>query len=48
MPCDLMRVLEKPFTSALRVLVASATLLITPLAAFAGNTDIHPDLPGSM
>jgi hypothetical protein len=46
MPCDLMRVLEKPFTSALRVLVASATLLITPLAAFAGNTDIHPRLAG--
>jgi len=41
-----MRVLEKPFTSALRVLVASATLLITPLAAFAGNTDIHPRLAG--
>ena len=46
MPCDLMRVLGKPFTSAVRVLVASATLLITPLAAFAGNTDIHPGFAG--
>ncbi len=45
MPCDLTR-LEKPFTSVLRVLVASATLLITPLAAFAGDTDIHPKLAG--
>jgi hypothetical protein len=46
MPWDLIRMLNKPFTSAVRVLVASATLLITPLAAFAGNTDIHPGFAG--
>jgi hypothetical protein len=46
MPCDLIRVLGKPFTSVLRVLVASATLLISPLAAVAANTDIHPGLVG--
>ncbi len=46
MPCDLMRVLEKPITSALRVLVASATLLVSPLAALAGNLDVHPGLAG--
>jgi hypothetical protein len=45
MPCDLTRVLGKPFTSVLRVLVASATLLISPLAALAANTDIHPKAP---
>ena len=42
MPCDLMRVFGKP----LRVLVASATLLISPLGALAGNTDIHPGFAG--
>jgi hypothetical protein len=41
MPWDLMRVFGKP----LRVLVASATLLISPLGALAG-TDIHPGLAG--
>jgi hypothetical protein len=46
MPSDLIRVLGKPFTSVLRVLVASATLLISPLAALAANTDIHPGLVG--
>jgi hypothetical protein len=47
MPFDLWRVLEKPFTSSLRVLVASATLLVTPLAALAGNTtDLHPGFAG--
>ena len=46
MPCDLMRVLEKPITSALRVLVASATLLVSPLAALAGNVDVHPGFAG--
>jgi hypothetical protein len=38
MPCDLTRVFGKPFTSVVRVLVASATLLISPLAALAANT----------
>jgi hypothetical protein len=46
MPCDLMRFLEKPVTSALRVLVASATLLLSPLAVLAGNTDTHPGFAG--
>jgi hypothetical protein len=46
MPCDLMRVLEKPFTSRLRVLVASATLLLSPIAAFAGNVDLHTGFAG--
>src|ERR1700691_3920137 len=46
MPCDLLRVLGKPFTSVLRVLVASVTLLISPLAALAGNTDIHSGFAG--
>jgi hypothetical protein len=45
MPCDLMSVLEKPVTSALRVLVASATL-IAPLAAIAGNINTHPGFAG--
>lgn len=45
MPCDLMRVLEKPITSTLRVLVASATLL-APLAALAGNVNTHPGFAG--
>src|ERR1700733_3402505 len=45
MPCDLMRVLEKPVTSALRVLVASATL-VAPLAAVAGNINTHPGFAG--
>ncbi len=46
MPCDFMRILEKPFTSALRVLVASATLLVSPLAVLAANTNTHAGLAG--
>jgi hypothetical protein len=43
MPCDLRTVLEK---TALRVVAASVMLLISPLAALAGNTNIHPGLAG--
>ena len=46
MPCDLTRVFGKPFTSLVRVLVASATLLSSPLAVLAANTDIHPRFAG--
>jgi hypothetical protein len=46
MPCDLIRVLGKPFASPLRVLVASATLLLSPIASFAANTDFHPGFAG--
>src|SRR5271154_2247462 len=46
MPCDLTRVFGKPFTTVVRVLVASATLLISPLAVLAANTDIHPGFAG--
>jgi hypothetical protein len=42
MPCDLKRIFVKP----LRILVAGATLLVSPLAALAGNTDLHPRLAG--
>jgi hypothetical protein len=44
MPWYLIRV--KPFTSVLRLLVASATLLISPVVALAGNTDTHPGFAG--
>ena len=43
MPWDLRRVLEK---TALRVLTASAMLLISPLAALASDTNIHPGFAG--
>ena len=43
MPWDLRRVLEK---IALRVLTASAMLLISPLAALAGDTNIDPGFAG--
>jgi hypothetical protein len=46
MPWDLTRVFGKPFTSVVRVLVASATLLSSPLAVLAANTDIHPGFAG--
>jgi len=36
----------KPFTSVLHLLVASATLLISPIGALAANTDTHPALAG--
>lgn len=45
MPCDFMKVLEKPFKSALRVVVASA-VLSAPMAALAGNLNTHPGLAG--
>ena len=43
MSWDLRRVLEK---TALRVLTASAMLLISPLAALASDTNIHPGFAG--
>jgi hypothetical protein len=43
MPWDLRRVLEK---TALRVLTAGAMLLISPLAALASDTNIHPGFAG--
>jgi hypothetical protein len=46
MPCESMRTLEKPATSALRVVVASAMLLLSPLAAFCENTSTHPAFAG--
>jgi hypothetical protein len=46
MPWDLTRVFGKPFTSIVRVLVASATLLSSPLAVLAATTDIHPGFAG--
>ena len=45
MPCDFMKVLEKPVTSALRAIVASA-VLFAPLAAVAGNVNTHPGFAG--
>src|ERR1700678_2867138 len=46
MPWDLTRVFGKPFTSVVRVVVASATLLSSPLAVLAATTDIHPGFDG--
>jgi hypothetical protein len=46
MPWDLTRVFGKPFTSVVRVLIASATLLSSPLAVLAANTDIHSGFAG--
>jgi hypothetical protein len=46
MPCDKMIVLAKPVHSALRRLAASAIVLLSPLAALAGNTHISPALAG--
>jgi hypothetical protein len=45
MPCDFMRVLEKPVSSALRLIVAS-TVLCAPLAALASNVTTHPGFAG--
>ena len=46
MPCEDVRVLEKSATSALRVLVASAVLLLSPLAALAANPSNHQAIAG--
>src|ERR1700685_4225579 len=46
MPWDLTRVVGKPFTSIVRVLLGSATLLSSPLAVLAATTDIHPGFAG--
>jgi len=46
MPCEAIRELGKPVTSKLSVLVASAMLLLSPLAVLAGNTTIHSGFAG--
>jgi hypothetical protein len=46
MPCKAVRVLENSATSALRVLVAGGIILLSPLAALAGNTSNHPGFAG--
>jgi hypothetical protein len=46
MPGAKMTVLVKPFQSALRGLVASALLLLSPLAALADHTNINPGYVG--
>jgi hypothetical protein len=46
MPCEEVRLLEKSTTAALRVLLASAMLLLASLAALAENTTNHPGFAG--
>ena len=45
MPCEIQEG-NKPVSSSLRVFVASAMLLLSPLASLAGNTTIHKGLAG--
>lgn len=45
MPCEIKEV-KTPVRSAIRILVASSLLLLSPLASLAGNTTIHKGLAG--
>jgi hypothetical protein len=47
MPCDEMRLLGKSATSVLRILLASAIVSLSPMAAFAGNSTNPPHLVGT-
>jgi hypothetical protein len=46
MPCVAIKVLEKSATSALRVLLAGVMVSISPVAALAGNSQIHASFAG--
>jgi hypothetical protein len=47
MPCDEMGLLDKSAISVLRILLASAIVSFSPMAAFAGNSTNPPHLVGT-